>query len=451
MVVAEVPLVPPSRLAALLTARRVERGLDLAAMARRSEGVFSPTYLETIERGRLPLDETVIEQIVDLYEIEAEPVVPSRSKLLLDLDEQQLRVGAESMSFESSTADDVLERYVSLLYLLRGATPGRRLTLRDDDLDVLGESLGYDQERLRDELLAIMAANETVVRTSRLSRRTAVLGAGLLVGATAIGTLVMVAQTPDQSLPSASSAALDGPASLVPVVPRASLSSTEQARLPEDISDSPGLIGAIAEAREAGANPIDLDSGPALTTGAVVTELAETADPESGSSLGGDASTTAADGAAAGDRAVARFAALMGARAEATIPVDFRSLLPEWEFEYAGDSDQWHGVTNSVTKTITVYVEPDATIERIAEVLMHEVGHAIDIEFLDDAARHEWVELRGMPSTWWTGDGLSDFAVGAGDFAEAVAAHAVGSPSQSVYGEFTADQLAFVEAILADA
>ena len=54
-----------------------------------------------------------------------------------------------------------------------------------------------------------------------------------------------------------------------------------------------------------------------------------------------------------------------------------------------------------------------------------------------------------MPSTWWTGEGLSDFAVGAGDFAEAVSAFTTGSPSHSVYGEFTDEQLAFVGSVLA--
>ncbi len=53
-----------------------------------------------------------------------------------------------------------------------------------------------------------------------------------------------------------------------------------------------------------------------------------------------------------------------------------------------------------------------------------------------------------MPATWWPGNGLSDFAVGAGDFAEAVSAFTTGSPSSSVYGEFTDEQLAFVADIL---
>ena len=44
--------------------------------------------------------------------------------------------------------------------------------------------------------------------------------------------------------------------------------------------------------------------------------------------------------------------------------------------------------------------------------------------------------------------GRSDFAVGAGDFAEGVAALLVSSPSDSVHGEFTVGELALVAELL---
>jgi len=137
-----------------------------------------------------------------------------------------------------------------------------------------------------------------------------------------------------------------------------------------------------------------------------------------------------------------------GAAAEALVSYDFRSALPGWTISYEGDSGHYHGLTNSVEKTIVVFVEPTDTPYTIAEVLMHEVGHAIDLEYLDDSARRQWIELRNMPSVWWAGDGLSDFAVGAGDFAEAIAAVTTGSSSNSVYAEFTAEQLAFAQSQL---
>ena len=399
MSVTEVPLVPPARLAALLIDKRVKLGLDLAGMSRRSNGVFSPTYLEAIERGRIPLDEEAVDRVIDLYEVEAGPVVPGRSKLLLDLEQQRLHVGSASVSFDSPIADAVLERYVSLLYLLRATTPGRRLTLRDDDLNVLVESLGRDEDRLRDELFVIMAANDTFDRTAQLARRRAILGAGLLVGATAIGTLVIVAQT----------------------LPESSSSSLEVAAVPNSESTSATLSSALTVV--------------SIPEPAAVSETIPDSSPSDRGARGAGLAGTLSPAA-------------IGVLAEDVAGYDFRSVLPAWQINFAGDSDQWHGVTNSVTKTITIYVEADSTPQAVAEVLMHEVGHAVDIEFMTDEQRSEWVELRDMASTWWTGEGLSDFAVGAGDFAEAVAAYTMGSPSQSVYGEFTPEQMEFVETML---
>ena len=83
--------------------------------------------------------------------------------------------------------------------------------------------------------------------------------------------------------------------------------------------------------------------------------------------------------------------------------------------------------------------------------LIHEVGRAIDLEKWPDDRRAEWGDLRNWPSTWWRGKGFNDFAVGAGDFAEAVSAFTTGSPSSSGDGEFTDAQFAFVAAILENA
>ena len=138
----------------------------------------------------------------------------------------------------------------------------------------------------------------------------------------------------------------------------------------------------------------------------------------------------------------------IGAQAEALINYDFRSALPGWHFSYDEDHANFHGLTFSAEKRIVVYVEGGTTAQIAAEVLMHEVGHAIDIEHMSNDQRVQWIQMRNMPATWWPGDGLNDFSVGAGDFAEAVSAVTTGSPSNSVYGEFTAEQRNFVIDIL---
>lgn len=351
------PLVPPARLGALMVERRTEQGLGLVDMAKRSNGMFTPTYLENVERGRVSLDDRIVEHLVGLYQVEAGPVVPQRSELILDLDRHELGVGDQKVSVDSLHADDVLERYVSLIYLLRGAQQGTDLMLRDRDLEVLATALGYSQADVRREVSSLIAAPDSVQRAKKVRTGTIVAAAGILVGLTVVGTLVLVRGSNNQ---------------------------------------------------------------PNQVLGATQTTLVTEGRP-----------------------------AEVGAAAEATIDYDFRSVLTGWQIGYADDHPDFLGVTLSADKSITVHVARDASAENVAAVLMHEVGHAIDLEMLDDAQRAEWAEMRSMPLTWWPGDGLSDFAVGAGDFAEAVSALTTGSPSSSVYGEFTQEQLDFVADILA--
>jgi len=352
------PLVPPARLGALMVETRTAEGIDLVEMAQRSGGVFTPSFLEDAERGRATLDDGIIAQLVGLYQVNAGMVIPERSELILDLDRQHLSVGTKSMSFDSLHTEDVLERYVALVYMMRGLDYGSDLVLRDRDLDVLSRSLGRETEELRAQIIGMIEAPDSVQRAKSVSKTRMIAAAGILVGVTAIGTLVLVGVSSN---------------------------------------DSPTqVLGA---------------SQTFVMTG---------------------------------------YPAEMGNAAEATVEFDFRSALPDWQIGYADDHPDFLGVTLSAQQLITVHVEADATVEIVAAVLMHEVGHAIDLEFLDDEMRSEWIDLRGMPATWWPGNGLSDFAVGAGDFAEAVSALTTGSPSSSVYGEFTAEQLDFVAQILAD-
>lgn len=357
------PLVPPGRLAALLVEHRVAQGLDIVDMARRSNGMFTPRYLENAERGRVALDDRVIGHLVGLYEVDSGPVIPQRSQLMLDIDQQQLIVGDAAVGFDSLHVDDVLSRYLWLVYRLRGLDPGSELVLRDRDLDLLAQTLGVSEAELRRDIRGLIEAPDSVRHAKSVARSRIVAVAGALVGLSALGALVIVG-------------------------------------LPGN-DDPTEVLGAQQSALE--------------------TDLAGT-----------------------------DFAVQLGAAAEETIDFDFRAALPEWEFVYAPDHPDFLGVTRSDDKSITVHVESDATVDIVAAVLMHEVGHALDLERLDDNDRAAWIGLRDIPATWWPGNGLSDFAVGAGDFAEAVSAYTTGSASSSVYGEFTARQLRFVADVLGE-
>lgn len=324
-------------------------------MAQWSHGRFTARWLEDVERGHVALDDALIDELVALYEVTAGPVIPQRSELVLDLDRQQLSVDGHSVGFNSLHVDDIIGRYVSLVYMLRGAPYGSDLVLRDRDLDLLGESLGTTPDLLRRRVETMVAAPESVQRAKQVRGRSIVMAAGLLVGLTAMGSLVLVG---------------------LPRAPSTEVLSANQALVPTGFSEG------------------------------------------------------------------------IGAAAEASIDFDIRSALPGWQIRFAGENPDFLGVTLSAERTITIHVRPGHDVETVAAVLMHEVGHAIDLERLDDAQRAEWLDMRSMPRTWWPGNGLSDFAVGAGDFAEAVSALTTDSPSDSVYGEFTQEQLDFVAEVL---
>lgn len=377
MVVAEVPLVPPARLASLLSTTRSEAGLDLVALAQRSNGAFSPTDLEAFERGRRPLDELTIATLADLYQLDAGPIVPGRNELVLDLVDQNMSVGDWWTSFDSPLVDDVLERYVALVHLMRGHAGTEAITLRTGDLEVLSRSLAEPPSSIRVRIEKLLESQRLPSRRSVLQSMTAVAGAGILVGVTVVGAVVLVSSPRD---PAAASADQVSTASLT-------------------------LAASAPLAPVAAAAPAEL--------AAVVPELS------------------------------ARAEAI-----EALVGWDFRAALPGWTVEYAGPHVEWRGVTNSQERIVTLFDRPTASPEESAAILAHELGHAVDLEFLDDDLRTEWLAMRSETAPWWAGDGQSDFAVGAGDFAEAVAGVLMGTPTRSEFGPLSAAQLAFVRDLL---
>lgn len=362
-------LVPPGRLGTLLIEHRNRHGLNVADLAVRTNR-FTARELEAAERGGVSLSDDAVDALMELYGVDLQTGTYGRSELVIDMTANTIGVGATSLSFDGPTRDLVLERYVSLLYLLREQPVGVKLPLRDNDLDTLGTALDQPQRLLISDLHAIMDDRRTVERTRRMGRRRRVLQAGLLVGATMAGALIMVG---DHIVPSA-----------------AALDSTLDA-------------------------PTHLPSqrGQAVT---------------------------------------------------ASLDLDLSHVLPGWSIDFEGADAKYGGMTYSSARAITVHVNPEWSDDQVAGVLMHEAGHAIDLEYLDDSMRHQWMQLRGIDTTWWTGDGMEDFAFGAGDFAEAVAAVTTGlgtddsndhgghtHKSRSHFGDFTDEQLDFVRVVLTNA
>ncbi len=107
----------------------------------------------------------------------------------------------------------------------------------------------------------------------------------------------------------------------------------------------------------------------------------------------------------------------------------WRSELQGWTIVFLEPRGRASGYTWSAEQRIEVFVKDSDTSARVARVLAHELGHAIDVTLNRPDDRREWLAERelGADTPWWPGSGLPDFESGAGDFAEVFAVTQVGS------------------------
>jgi hypothetical protein len=87
------------------------------------------------------------------------------------------------------------------------------------------------------------------------------------------------------------------------------------------------------------------------------------------------------------------------------------------------------GVTDRGRRTITLFVGDHEVPHMLAHDLAHELGHAFDDRRMTDRMRRAYLRRRGRPaSQWWPRGRFSDYATGAGDFAEVFALCHAASP-----------------------
>jgi len=194
----EEPLVPPHRLGELLCEARLKQGLSLDAAAAELGPDWSALTLLEIETGYRSVPDQDLLTLTDMYKIATAELIPSRSHLVLEIDDRIQNRGNLTVHFVDGEDDEreVLTRYLAALYSMRGIEPGALLLLRQPDLLVLSEALGRPAAQIEQDLIALMVLSEEAVRTrgSRIRNRVLIPALGVVVAVTAVGMLLMVSE-----------------------------------------------------------------------------------------------------------------------------------------------------------------------------------------------------------------------------------------------------------------
>ena len=437
-------VVPANRLGQLLAEARLEQGADLETFASRSE--FTVGELSDFEAGHRILSDDAVAKVTNLYAIDCGPIIPQRTQLTIDLNDNVLSAAGHALPLSSADHDHVLERYLSLVYVLRNGQPGTTVPLRDQDVAILAASLAEREELIAEQLLAAMDRDRQSVSglVGWLRKRLWVPGVGALVGAVSVGTLIMVSTSGSSAVETATSEPDPDPnpdpnvqVRNALVLPAGTVTSTP-ATIVTPETTNPGTAAPNIASSGTVPTAIPPTAGtPSTVTPNTVTPSTVTASTTVGAPV---TETAAADNSPQS----------IGAQAEALLPFNWQEALPGWTITYEGPNSGFRGLTYPYDQTIEMFVRDGDTPESLVGILAHELGHAIDVTYFDDGDRNDWQEARSIEnSQWWPDAYASDFQTGAGDFAEAFAYWAVQDPSSSqIAGTPTTEQLAVIDRLV---
>jgi len=203
-------LVPPRRLGSLLREARVDKGLELEDIAARHPE-FTVVDIDDLELGRRTLSDAQLKEVMAAYGLDQASLVPTRSKLVIDLDEGRMAVEESEVSTDGlSGPDEILARYLAFVYHLRNMPVGSPIPLRDVDLEVLSTALEIETIDIEERLKRLMSDEEAITKSQQRFRGRMLLPlAGVVLAACSAGVLVFVASSNEAAQPSATGTQTD--------------------------------------------------------------------------------------------------------------------------------------------------------------------------------------------------------------------------------------------------
>ncbi len=146
---------------------------------------------------------------------------------------------------------------------------------------------------------------------------------------------------------------------------------------------------------------------------------------------------------------------LLGVKALDLISFRWQEALPGWRIRFLPPRKGYLAITFREQRRIDVYVRADRSAVSVAHDISHELGHAIDVTYLNDERRAEVLAIRGLPAqtNWWACNACTDLQTGAGDFAETFAM--IAAPRYKFYSELgsepTPEMLRAVSTVVTEA
>ena len=158
------------------------------------------------------VDDSLLTRLVALYGVEDAGLLPTRSQLVIDLDEGRIAVDESDVSTEGlSGPDAVLARYLALVYHLRELPLGTAIGLRDVDLEVLSTALEIETIDVEQRLKRLMFEEDAIAADQRRIRRRMLMPlVGVVIAACSAGVLILVADSEEAPDPSATSTQTSG-------------------------------------------------------------------------------------------------------------------------------------------------------------------------------------------------------------------------------------------------
>ncbi len=410
--VPDLELVPVDRLAALLRERVQNTGTRLLE----SLGRPGPPG---VDLDPAALSEGALRHVAGL--VDDGDLLPERVAPDLDVRGRRIDIGDLRRRLRwRRTVEDVCRQYLRLVYALRELPTGTRVPVRRRDIDALSDAVDLPYSIVRTHLWREMEhlslGDDAWTRGVRA--QLVLPAAGLAVSAAAIGGFELARRsgsagatsTPLQDATGSSSQAIPSGADLD--------GADASLLLPTRPAEAHDHDGHTHDVGALGDSPPPLPGAQVALPGTPAAAVAPM-DPQD-----------------------------KGEAALELIAYDWQTSLPDWSIEFSGEVAGRLGYAFFHDKRIEIYVRDSQSVADVAEVLAHELGHAVDITLFDGEDRDTWLTARNLGSSaWWPEPGArSDFASGAGDWAESFAHWLLDDTSQSeLGGEPTAAELAVLE------